>query len=256
VAELYHLTIKKPMKFIKCLMLGLFLFALTLTSCTSYKKILYFQDAKYSNGKPDKITNFKPLTIQPSDILSVSVTRLNHLAYNDSIGREVGYSVDIDGNIKLPLLGKVPVAGQTTSAAEEQIQNKLKPFLKNAEVIVHMMNFKVSVMGDVARPNVYDIKTDRLTITEALSMAGDLNVTAQSTNILLVRETDGERDFIPIDLSSAKLFSSPYFYLKHNDMIYVQPDKAKYAATDGTFRTVSLVLSSLSIIAVLITTLL
>ncbi|HEX8609437.1 MAG TPA: polysaccharide biosynthesis/export family protein [Pedobacter sp.] len=244
------------MKFTNCLMLCVLLFVLALTSCTSYKKIQYFQDVKYSNGNPEPITNYKPITIQPSDILSVSVTSLNPLAYNDSIGRVVGYSVDIDGNIKLPLLGKVKVGGQTTAAAEDQIQGKLKPFLKNAEVIVHMRNFKVSVMGDVASPNVYNVVTDRITITEALSMAGDLNVTAKSNNLLLVRETDGQREYIPIDLTSAKLFNSPYFYLKHNDMIYVQPDKTKYAAVDGGYRTYSLVLSGLSIIAVLITTLL
>jgi polysaccharide export outer membrane protein len=244
------------MKSSNCLMLCVLLFVLTLTSCKSYKKIIYFQDVKYSNGKPEPINNYQPITIQPSDILNVSVTSLNPLAYNDSIGRVVGYMVDQDGNIKLPLLGKVKVAGQTTSATEDQIQNQLKPFLKNAEVIVHMMNFKVSIMGDVARPNVYSVPTDRITVTEALSMAGDLNVTAQSHNLLLVRETDGKREYIPLDLTSAKLFNSPYFYLKHNDMIYVQPDKTKYAAVDGGYRTYSLVLSGLSIIAVLITTLL
>ena len=244
------------MKFSNYLMLFVLVYACTLTSCKTYKKVLYFQDVKYTNGKPDQITNFKPITIQPSDILSVSVTSLNPLAYNDSIGRVVGYSVDVDGNIKLPLLGKVPVGGITTSAAEELIQNRLQPFLKNAEVIVHMKNFKISVMGDVGRPNVYEVTSDRVTITEALSMAGDLNITAQSNNLLLVRETDGKREYVPIDLTSAKVFNSPYFYLKHNDMIYVQPDKTKYAAVDGGVRTFSLVLSSLSIIAVLITTLL
>jgi polysaccharide export outer membrane protein len=255
VAELHH-PIKKLMKIANHLMLAVLLFVLTLTSCTSYKKILYFQDVKYSNGKPTAISNYQPITIQNSDILSVSVTSLNPLAYNDSIGRVAGYSVDKDGNIKLPLLGKVQVAGQTTAEAEEQIQQKFKPFLKNAEVIVHMMNFKVSVMGDVAKPNVYDVTSDRITITEALSMAGDLNVTAKSNNLLLVRELDGKREYIPIDLTSAKVFDSPYFYLKHNDMIYVQPDKTKYAAVDGGVRTFSLVLSSLSLIAVLLTTLL
>ncbi|MEJ7560419.1 MAG: polysaccharide biosynthesis/export family protein [Pedobacter sp.] len=244
------------MKFINCLMLCVLLFVLTLTSCTSYKKIQYFQDLKYSNGKPEPITNYQPITIQPSDILSISVTSLNPLAYNDSLGRVVGYSVDIDGNIKLPLLGKVKVGGQTTAAAEEQIQGQLKPFLKNPEVIVHMNNFKISVMGDVASPNVYNVTSDRITVTEALSMAGDLNITAQSKNILLVRETNGQREFIPLDLTSVKLFNSPYFYLKHHDMIYVQPDKIKYAGLDGGTRTFSLVLSSLSVIVVLITTLL
>jgi polysaccharide export outer membrane protein len=242
------------MKSIHCLMLCMLVYGLTLTSCNSYKKTLYFQDLKYSNGNPEAINNYKPITIQPTDILNISVSSLNPMAYNDSIGRVIGYSVDVDGNIKVPLVGKVTVAGQTTQQAELLIQNKLQPFLKNAEVIVHMKNFTISVMGDVARPNVYPVTGDRITINEALAMAGDLNVTAQTKNVLLVRETDGKREYIPFDLTSAKLFNSPYYYLKHNDMIYVQPDKTKYAAVDGGSRTLTLALSALSIVAVLIAT--
>jgi polysaccharide export outer membrane protein len=244
------------MKSIHCLMLCMLVFGLTLTSCNSYKQKLYFQDIKYSNGNPEAITNYKPITIQPSDILNISVSSLNPMAYNDSIGRVVGYSVDSEGTIKVPLIGKVAVAGQTTQQAEVLIQNKLQPFLKNAEVVVHMKNFIISVMGDVARPNVYPVTGDRITINEALAMAGDLNVTAQTKNLLLVRETDGKREYIPVDLSSAKLFNSPYYYLKHNDMIYVQPDKTKYAAAGGRAQTIGLVLSGVSIIVVLLTSLL
>ena len=108
-------------------------------------------------------------------------------------------------------------------------------------------------MGDVARPDVYSVMGDRITITEALTLAGDLNITAQRKNVLLVRETDGKREYIPFDLTSAQLFNSPYFYLKHNDMIYVQPDKAKYDAVDGGYRNLSLVLSGLSVVAIIIT---
>jgi len=244
------------MKITNCLPLYLMVYVLLLTSCGSYKKVPYFQDLKYSNGNPEAITNFSPITIQPSDILSISVNSMNPMAYNDSIGRVVGYLVDKDGNIKLPLLGPVKVSGLTTSVAEDQIQRQLKPYLTNAEVVVHMKNFKVSVMGDVARPDVYNVVSDRITLTEALTMAGDLNITAQRTNILLVRELDGKREYIPVDLTSAKVFNSPYFYLRHNDMIYVQPDKTKYAAVDGGYRTFSLVLSGLSLVVVLITSLL
>ena len=242
------------MKSIHCLMLCLLVYGLTLTSCNSYKKTLYFQDLKYSNGNPEAINNYKPLTIQPTDILNISISSLNPKAYNDSIGRVIGYSVDVDGNIKLPLVGRLKVSQQTTSQVEDLIQNKLQPYLKNAEVIVHMKNFSISVMGDVVRPGVYPVIGDRVTLTEALALAGDLNVTAQTKNVLLVREVDGKREYIPFDLTSAKLFNSPYFYLKHNDMIYVQPDKAKYASVDGSTRTLTLAVSILSVIAILVTT--
>lgn len=224
-----------------------------LTACSSYKNVPYFQDVKYSTNAVETIENFKPITIQPADILSVSVSNLNPQAYNDSTGRTVGYSVDKDGNIKLPLIGSIKVNGLTTTTAEQQIQDKLEPFLKNADVVVRIKNFKVSVMGDVARPDVYNVVSERVTITEALTMAGDLNITAKRSQILLVREVDGKREYVPIDLLSSNLFRSPYFYLKNNDMLYVQPDKTKYAAVDGSYRTFSLVLSALSVVAIVLT---
>ena len=115
-----------------------------------------------------------------------------------------------------------------------------------------MLNFKVSVMGDVLKPDVYKIQSERVTVTEALTMAGDLNITAKRKNILLIREIDGKREYVPIDITSAKLFTSPYYYLKNNDILYVQPDKTKYASVDGGYRTVSLVLSALSIVAIVL----
>ena len=244
------------MKNICYLLSCLICYILLLSSCGSYKKVPYFQDLQYSNGKPESIENFTPITIQPADILSVSVNSLNPLAYNDSIGRVVGYSVDQEENIKVPLIGSVKVSGLTLALAERDIQQRLSPFLKNPEVVVHMKNFKVAVLGDVAKPNVYPVLSERMTIVEALALAGDLNITAKRKNILLVREVSGTREYVPIDLTSAKLFTSPYFYLKHNDMIYVQPDKSKYAAVDRGYQTFSLALSALSVVAILLTNLL
>lgn len=229
---------------------------LLLSSCGAYKKVPYFQDLQYSNGKPETIENFTPITIQPTDILSVSVNSLNPLAYNDSIGRVVGYSVDQEGNIRVPLIGSVKVSGLTLALAERDIQQRLAPFLKSPEVVLHMKNFKVAVLGDVAKPDVYPVLSERMTIIEALALAGDLNITAKRKNVLLVREVGGTREYVPIDLTSAKLFTSPYFYLKHNDMIYVQPDKTKYAAVDRGYQTFSLVLSALSVVAIVLTNLL
>lgn len=241
------------MKITACQIAYIFICALLFSSCGSYKKIPYFQDINYSKDNPQQIANFNPLTIQPADILNISVNSLNPIAYNDSIGRIVGYSVDQNGNIKIPLVGSVNVAGQTTAMVETEIQKRLQPFLKNAEVVVHMKNFKISVIGDVAKPNVYPVVSERITIIEALAMAGDLNITAKRKNILLVREMDGKRQLIPVDISSSSIFTSPYFYLRNNDMIYVEPDKTKYASVDGSYRTFSLVLSGLSIVAIILT---
>src|SRR5690606_10132902 len=106
------------------------------------------------------------------------------------------------------------------------------------------------VLGDVMNPGVFTLQNERSTIAEALSLAGDLNITAIRTDVLLIREIEGERKFIPIDLTSKEIFSSPHFYLKNNDVIYVQPDKTKFATVDRGYRTATVALSALSVLAI------
>lgn len=231
----------------------LFVVLSALYSCSSYKKVPYFQDVNRTKSTIEDINNFSPLTIQPSDILSITVSSLNPLAYSDSAGRELGYLVNQNGEISLPLIGKVKVIGLTTSIVEDQIQEKLVPYLAEPAVSVRVLNFKVAVLGDVGKPDVYPVSSERITLTEALSMAGDLNITARRNDLLLIREIDGKREYIPLDLTSSAVFHSPYYYLKNNDVIYVQPDKTKYATVDGSYRTFSLVLSGLSIVAIILT---
>ena len=128
----------------------------------------------------------------------------------------------------------------------------LLKYYNDPVVNVRILNFKVSVYGDVERPNVYSLQNERTTSTQALSMAGDLNITAMRKTVILVREEDGKRQFIPIDLTSKKIFESPYYYVRNNDEIYVQPDRTKYATVDRGYRTATLVLSGLSIIAIVL----
>ncbi|MBG6236985.1 polysaccharide export outer membrane protein [Pedobacter sp. CAN_A7] len=226
---------------------------LFLSACSSYNKIPYFQNINRSAPTRENISNFTALTIQNSDILDVSVNSLNPLAYNDSTTRIKGYLVDHNGEIKLPMIGKLKVTGLTTSVVGEQIEQKLLTYLSEPTVNVRILNFKIAVLGDVLKPDNYQVLNERITIMEALSLAGDLNITAKRNNIILIREIDGKREYIPMDISSSKIFQSPYYYLKNNDVIYVQPDKTKYATVDGSYRTFSLVLSALSIAAIILT---
>jgi polysaccharide export outer membrane protein len=226
---------------------------LFLSACSSYNKIPYFQNINRSAPTRENISNFTALTIQNSDILDVSVNSLNPLAYNDSTTRITGYLVDHNGEIKLPMIGKLKVTGLTTSVVGEQIEQKLQTYLSEPTVNVRILNFKIAVLGDVLKPDNYKVLNERITIMEALSLAGDLNITAKRNNIILIREIDGKREYIPMDISSSKIFQSPYYYLKNNDVIYVQPDKTKYATVDGSYRTFSLVLSALSIAAIILT---
>lgn len=227
-----------------------------LSSCNAYKEIPYFQDVNKSANTQDAVNNFSPTTIHTADMLGINVTSRTPESsgifnYNskDMQSTVSGYLVDQKGNVQLPLIGSLEVVGLTTTQLQEKITLSLATFFKDAVVNVRILNFKVAVYGDVLRPDIYNIKDERVTLTQVLTMAGDLNITAKRKNVILIREENGKRNFIPLDLTSKKIFESPYYYLKNNDELYVQPDKLKLTTVNrGT--TASLVLSGLSIVAV------
>lgn len=230
-----------------------FLLVYLFSSCSSYKSVPYFQDLNRSSTATEKIDNYSPFIIQKEDILSITVSSLNPDAWQDGNNKESGYLVDEEGNIQLPLIGSMKVVGLTTNELREQVQKALTPYLKAPSVNVRVLNFKVSVFGDVAHPDVYKIQNERVTVLDAISLAGDLNITGIRTNVLLIREVDGKRQYVNIDLTSANLFRSPYYYLKNNDAIYVQPSKDKTSSGDKDYRTISLILSAVSVITIILT---
>ncbi|WP_432713883.1 polysaccharide biosynthesis/export family protein [Pedobacter sp.] len=183
----------------------LFFTGLFLSACNAYQKIPYFQNISRTAPTRESINNFTSLTIQNSDILDVSVSSLNPKAYADSASKSIGYLVDQNGEISLPLIGKHKVAGLTTSVVAAELQLKLVKYLSEPAVNVRVLNFKVAILGDVLRPDTYKVASERITVTEALSMAGDLNITAKRNDILLIRELDGKREYIPMDITSSKI---------------------------------------------------
>lgn len=240
---------------------------LLLSSCSSYKDIPYFQDLNRTKPSKEKVENYSPLTIQSADILAINVSSRNpesSAIFNLANGTNTdyspdkpatGYLVDQEGEIHLPLIGNLKAAGLTTSDLREQLNQLLLTYYKDPVVNIRILNFRVSIFGDVLRPNIYTLQNERTTITQAISLAGDLNITAMRKNIILIREQDGKRNYIPIDLTTKNIYQSPYFYLKNNDEIYVQPDRTKYASVDRGYRTATLVLSGLSIIAIVLSNL-
>jgi polysaccharide export outer membrane protein len=244
---------------------------ISMSSCgTSYKSIPYFQNLSRTEITSQKVENYLPLTIQPADILGINVSsrnpessaifnynlnRVNGNNFDNSSENPVtGYLVDAGGSIYLPLIGSLKVVGLTTSKVRDTLNQMLRVYYKDPVVSIRILNFKLAISGDVLRPGIYSVPSERATITQALTLAGDLNITALRT-ITLIREQDGKREFIPIDLTSKKIFESPYFYLRNNDEIYVQPDRTKYATVDRGYRTATLVLSGLSIIAIVLSNL-
>jgi len=250
----------------------LILAVLFLSSCgVRYKSVPYFIDLPADSVLQEQIKNQTALKIQKNDILAITVSSLNpeasaifNLGNTSSIPSNAGGSVnpintangflvDQNGAIQLPLIGSVKIEGFTTSQARELIQSKLTTYLKEPVVSLRLVNFKVSVLGDVMRPGVYPVENERISVSEALSMAGDLNITAVRNNVLLIREYQGKRQYVRLNMQSKELFDSPYFYLQNNDVLYIQPGNAKYASVDSSYRNVSIILSALSVIALIIT---
>ena len=245
-----------------------------LTGCVQTKQLAYFQGEP---GRTDALTiadRYVP-KIQPGDVLSVQVSSLNPeassffnpyaaLASADRGGIQTmvtsatplpaqnGYLVDNAGLIELPVLGKVAVAGQTIIQVKDRLRESLKEYLKEPTVNIRNLNFRISVMGEVTRPSLFTIPNEQITLLEALSLSGDVTIYGRRENVLIIREENGKRTFARVDLTRRDLFSSPYYYLHPNDVVYVEPGKARAATADRTNQLLPIVLSALSFVAIIV----
>ena len=246
----------------------LFIISLSFCACGNYKKIAYFRDLQDS-AKSQTISTiaYKELIIKSDDILSVTIQTIdpqNASSINQvttapvveqALGTStegapvMGYLVDREGNIELPMLGKIKLAGLTTLEAREFIKRKVSVFYKEPTIQVRFANFKITVLGEVARPAPYILPNEKLTVLDAIGLAGDLTVYGKRENVMLIRENNGKKDVYRFNLNSSDTFRSPAFYLQQNDIIYVEADKVK-AASLNTVRTQNIAIMS-SIISVL-----
>ena len=268
-------SVYEPMNYYVYLRKFLIFLSLTvlITSCVSRKDVTYFQAASLEKDNEVRELQSKYIAkIQPGDILQIIVSSLSPEAsamfnpfppqintYQNSQTNNLppanGYLVDPQGDITLPLVGKVQLKDLSTTAATELITDKLNKYLQQPTVSMRILNYKVSVMGEVNRPSVYTIPNEQITLPEALSLAGDLTIYGMRNNIMVIRETDGKREFARVDLTRRDLFSSPYYYLHANDVVYVEPTKGKVTSSDRTIQLAPIVISGLSLLTVLITTL-
>lgn len=239
---------------------------ISLSACVSKKDINYFQNDKEITFKAEKgfALIFKPddlLTINVSsqDFEAVRAFNLSSVAYNTApnsvtgIPKQQTYLIDSEGFIQFPVLGKIKLKGLSRVETIKLITSKLKPFVSDVSVNIQILNFKIIVMGDVKIPGMFQIKNERVTVLDALSLAGDTNISGERV-IEVKRET--EKGIVTgfIDLKSNKLFASPYYYLQQNDIVYVNPNKSKiqsasYNQNTGLFISIGSVL--ISLIAVL-----
>ncbi|QQT30871.1 polysaccharide biosynthesis/export family protein [Sphingobacterium multivorum] len=220
---------------------GLFILVLVMfSSCGSRKNMVYLQpDSTQMNTLYEQ---YVP-KIQPSDILTVVVTAADpkatipfnpvsmmangNLTQQTDLALRPTYTVDNSGDIILPMLGKVHVAGLTRVQAIDKIRKELGDYIKDPGVNINFNNFRISVLGEVNRPGSFILPTERVTILEALGLAGDLTIRGVRENIMLVREVDGQKTIHRIDLTQQNTLNSPYYYLVQNDVVYVEPNKAQ-----------------------------
>lgn len=236
----------------------LILIALVLGSCASKKDIVYFQNAK----KFETVVNtdsFSP-RFKVDDILSIHISaydRESVLPFNlvkgggePGMGEELDFLIDKDGYIDYPIVGKIKVAGLTTEEAKQLMAQKLENYLKDPIVNIRIKNFRVTVLGLVNRPGTYSIVSERITILEALGLAGDLNLKGRRDNVLVIRDFNGAKTYTRIDLTSREFINSPVFYLTQNDVVYVEPNNSAVASSSLDNRATIII----SIVSTLITT--
>ncbi|WP_242672969.1 polysaccharide biosynthesis/export family protein [Niastella yeongjuensis] len=209
----------------------------------------------------------KPV-IQNNDLLNITVSSLNPEASavfnqpggannnNNSNSQPTatttpanGYLVDGEGNIQFPFLGTIKASGMTKDELKDKLTKSLvdKKLLVDPIITVRFLNFKVTVLGEVAHPTVVTVPSESITLLEALGLAGDLTIYAQRDNVLVIRDENGKKLTHRLNLNSTELFSSPYYYLKSNDVVYVEPNKAKVASTSRTNTWLPILFSALSL---------
>ena len=228
----------------------LLILSLFVASCSTKKEIVYFQGVEELNNL-ERPLEFQPI-FEVNDVLQIQVSsitpevvapfQMNMAAQSSGIGgsssssgssrgssggrnsASFGYLVDIDGNIQFPVLGKVPVAGKTRSEVEAYLTNILREqYVKDAVVAVRLVNFRVTVLGEAGSQTVVQVENERISVPELFASVGGITYDGRRDNVKVIREMDGVITVGNIDMTSAEVFKSPYFYLRQNDIVYVEP---------------------------------
>lgn len=228
-------------------------FILCTSSCTSTKKFIYFSNSSDSAFQ-SMLYNVEPV-IQPNDILTITITSLNKEASEDfnapeQKGEGSGYLVNRDSTIQMPTLGDLKAAGLTKKQLADKIKFIIldKKLLLDPIVTIRYLNFQVTVIGEVNNPTVISVPNERISFINAIAQAGDLTVFGKRENILLIREQDGRKITRHININSEDFFNSPYYYLMPNDVIYVEPNKARIATSGTSQQILPVVLTAVSFI--------
>lgn len=236
--------------------------------CTSQKKLTYFNgiDKNAADTINSKI-NFRHegrivsgdnlgITVSAQDPKAVANFNLPFVSFSSPGSDQIyaaqtlqPYTVDKEGNINFPVVGKIKAEGLTRTELVNVITNELKPYVQNPIVNLQFMNSTVTVLGEVNKPGQYPLANERTTLLDALGLAGDMTPYGKRENVLISREVNGKIEFARLNLNNGSIFTSPYFYVLQNDVIYVEPNSVKSVSSQN----IPLYLSSVSTLATLVT---
>jgi len=211
------------------------------SSCVKYRSLVSYTEGPQLPADPQAIANYKPIVIQANDILHVEISSTSEIAAaafnngsnqssngNQQISLLNGYLVDENGNIELPTLGAIQLASLTLAEAKAAIKEALQPYFTETPIVnIRLLNFKITINGEVRNPGTFTINNGRVTMLEALTLAGDFTSYSRRDSILIIREFNDERSFGYIDFNTSEVFKSPYYYLQQNDVVYVKPQFSK-----------------------------
>jgi polysaccharide biosynthesis/export protein len=250
----------------------LFCFLFSVTSCIPYKDLVLFRkdEAPLQDMQPISTPKTFDLAIQPNDALSITVSSLDPqlaVPFNLLDMRSAGliqnnspfisFLVDTNGEIDYPVLGKLQVAKLTIPQLRDTLVKKIKPYIKEPSINIKRVNFKITVIGEVVKPGSFEVSSERITVLEALGLAGDLTPHSDRQRIMVVREENGKVITRKLDLQSPDFFNSPFYYLHQNDVVYVDPKKSKKGAvTDRANKFVNWGSAGVSAIAAVLTVIL
>ena len=253
----------------------MFLIAGSLFSCKTNQKLteqaIYFKNISDSMLLQKALQEYNPI-MQKGDILSLVVitpnensTRLFNRpnANGSSSGSDGssggnssgGYLIDEKGNISIPYLGYVKAAGLTRMQLTDTLTTQLRRYIDSAVVTVRLTNYRITILGEVSKPGTFVIPNERVTIIDAIGLAGDLTIYGKRNNIRVIRQTEEGRETGTIDINEGDIFDSPYYYLRQNDIVYVEMNERKIKSTDqSSYRTLGIILGVVSAIGVIVST--
>ena len=266
---LYHQQVSYIKKYLFPILIAGFA-AIFFASCSTPKNAYYFKTLPRDTTINTTVNRFSESSIRKNDQLAITISSLNpeedrvynaaalSLATSPGSSGGSGYLVDMNGNIQLHRLGAIKAEGMTRRELKNKIETDIKPYLKDPVVTLRYLNHRVTVIGEVNKPQVISMPEEQLSILEVLGASGDINLLGKKDNILIIRETGTGKQFKRLNLEDHSVFTSEWYYLKPDDVVYIEPNDKKITEEKRarTQQTVSLALSGLSLVIIILTSLL